>query len=250
MAPASGAPGVSPLLISAKGVTKRFGGLLAVNDVSLDMRDGELISLIGPNGAGKTTLFNLLTGQLAPSAGQIVFGGQNVSRVSPSNRARLGLGRTFQISQTLTSLTVLENAMVGAFLHHRGLRGAAEKAAQSLAMVGLQHRANDRASHLTLGERRRLEVARALALDPKLLLLDEVMAGLNQTEIREILALIQKLHAESHSIIVIEHNLKVVRALSERVIVLHRGQILAEGDAADVLANPDVVEAYVGKRPA
>jgi branched-chain amino acid transport system ATP-binding protein len=231
-------------------VTKRFGGLLAVNDVNIDMRQGELISLIGPNGAGKTTLFNLLTGQLAPSAGQIVFAGQDVSRVAPSHRARLGFGRTFQISQTLTSLTVLENAMVGAFLHHAGLKQAAHKALESLTMVGLHHRAKERASHLTLGERRRLEVARALALDPKLLLLDEVMAGLNQTEIREILGLIKELHGHGHTIIVIEHNLKVVRALSQRVIVLHRGAILAEGDATDVLQNPDVIEAYVGKRRA
>lgn len=235
-------------LLSVHDVSRKFGGLLAVNKVSFDMSQGELISLIGANGAGKTTLFNLLTGQLAPSSGHISFAGQDVSRLSPHNRARLGFGRTFQISQTLTSLTVLENAMVGAFLHHKGLKRAAETAAATLALVGLQHRASEPASHLTLGERRRLEVARALALDPKILLLDEVMAGLNQTEIQEILGLVQRLHRTGHTIIVIEHNLKVVRVLSERVIVLHRGQMLAQGTADDVLRNPDVIESYVGKR--
>ncbi len=233
--------------LSVQGVSKRFGGLLAVDGISFDVAPGELVSIIGPNGAGKTTLFNLLTGQLAPSTGRVLLDGQDVSGLSPNRRAGIGFGRTFQISQTLTSLTTLENAMVGAFLHRRSIPEAARHAAAMLDLVGLGHRAGLRAGVLTLSERRRLEVARALALDPKIVLLDEVMAGLNQTEIHEIVALVQHLNREGHTFLVIEHNLKVVRQFSHRVIVLERGAMLAEGTAEDVLSNPRVVEAYVGK---
>ncbi len=233
--------------LAVHGVSKRFGGLLAVNDVSLDVAPGEIVSIIGPNGAGKTTLFNLLTGQLAPSSGQVMLDGRDVSALSPNQRARIGFGRTFQISQTLTSLTTLENAMVGAFLHHRSIRDASRRAAAVLDLVGLGARANVRAGVLTLSERRRLEVARALALDPKIMLLDEVMAGLNPTEIQEVASLVQSLNQEGHTFLVIEHNLKVVRQFSHRVIVLERGAMLAQGTADQVLQDPRVVEAYVGK---
>jgi branched-chain amino acid transport system ATP-binding protein len=158
----------------------------------------------------------------------------------------IGFGRTFQISQTLTSLTTLENAMVGAFLHHRRLPEAARRAAAVLELVGLGPRAGVQAGVLTLSERRRLEVARALALDPKILLLDEVMAGLNPTEIQDVASLVQTLNRQGHTFLVIEHNLKVVRQFSNRVIVLERGAKLAEGSADDVLANPAVVAAYIG----
>lgn len=229
-------------------VSKAFGGLKAVDDVTFAVEPGELISIIGPNGAGKTTLFNLLTGQLAPTGGRVLFEGRDISRLAPSQRARLGLGRTFQISKTLTSMSVLENAMIGAFLHHRTLADAADKAAKALDMVGLGARARDRSASLTLGERRRLEVARALAMEPRIVLLDEVMAGLNQSEVQEIIDLVQKLNAGGLTFLVIEHNLKVVRAFSDRVIVLNRGAILAQGTAGDVLGNPAVIEAYLGKR--
>ena len=229
-------------------VSKAFGGLKAVDDVTFAVEPGELISIIGPNGAGKTTLFNLLTGQLAPTGGRVLFEGRDISRLAPNQRARLGLGRTFQISKTLTSMSVLENAMIGAFLHHRTLADAADKAAKALDMVGLGARARDRSASLTLGERRRLEVARALAMEPRIVLLDEVMAGLNQSEVQEIIDLVQKLNAGGLTFLVIEHNLKVVRAFSDRVIVLNRGAILAQGTAGDVLGNPAVIEAYLGKR--
>ena len=232
--------------LSVQGVSKRFGGLLAVDDVSFDVAPGEIVSIIGPNGAGKTTLFNLLTGQLAPSSGTVALDGQDVGALPPNRRARLGFGRTFQISQTLMSLTTLENAMVGAFLHHRGITDAARRAGQMLDLVGLGARADVRAGVLTLSERRRLEVARALALDPKILLLDEVMAGLNPTEIQDVAGLVERLNREGHTFLVIEHDLKVVRQFSHRVIVLERGAKLAEGSAADVLANPAVVAAYIG----
>ncbi|MGI4795575.1 MAG: ABC transporter ATP-binding protein [Janthinobacterium lividum] len=234
-------------LLDVQGVSKRFGGLVAVNDVSFSVQKGDLVSIIGPNGAGKTTLFNLLTGQLVPSAGQVIFEGQDIGALSPNRRARLGLGRTFQISQTLTSLTVIENAMVGAFLHHRGLKAAARRAEEVLHLVGLSARAGVRAGILTLSERRRLEVARALALDPRIVLLDEVMAGLNPTEVGELVELVERLNAEGHTFLVIEHNLKVVRRFSRRVLVIERGAKLAEGTADEVLRDPRVIEAYVGR---
>ena len=237
-------------MLQVDGVSRRFGGLLAVDGVSFDVAEGELVSIIGPNGAGKTTLFNLLTGQLAPTEGRVLFDGRDISRLPPHKRAALGFGRTFQISQTLTTLTVLENAMVGAFLRHPRLADAAAHAQGVLDLVGLAPRANIRAGALTLSERRRLEVARALATDPRVVLLDEVMAGLNQTEVQVVVELVQMLNARGHTFLVIEHNLKVVRAFSRRVIVLDRGAKLAEGDAASVLGDPRVVEAYVGRKRA
>jgi branched-chain amino acid transport system ATP-binding protein len=234
--------------LRVEAISKRFGGLRAVDNVEFAVQAGELVSLIGPNGAGKTTLFNLLTGQLAPSSGKVLFEGRDISRLAPDRRARLGFGRTFQISQTLASMTVLENGMVGAFLHHRSIAAAADRAAQALEMVGLGARAGHRASNLTLGERRRLEVARALAMDPRIVLLDEVMAGLNQTEVREIVDLVLRLNSAGLTFLVIEHNLKVVRAFSRRVLVLNRGALLAEGDAEAVLNDPAVIEAYIGGR--
>jgi branched-chain amino acid transport system ATP-binding protein len=234
-------------LLSVRNLSKRFGGLTAVDSVSFDIARGELVSIVGPNGAGKTTLFNLLTGQLRPSSGEIAFEGRDIGPLQSHQRARLGLGRTFQISQTLTSLTTLENAMIGAFLHRPGLSDAARHAQAILDLVGLGARAHVLSRILTLSERRRLEMARALALDPKIVLLDEVMAGLNPTETEEIVTLVKSLHGQGFTFIVIEHNLKVVRQVAERVIVLDRGAKLAEGGADAVLTNPAVVEAYIGK---
>ena len=235
-----------PMLV-LDAVSKRFAGLLAVDNVSMTVNEGELVSIIGPNGAGKTTLFNLLTGQLAPSAGTISFKGVVIDGTSPQQRARIGFGRTFQIAQTLTSLTTLENAMIGGFLHHRTVAAAATRAMATLELVGLQDRARVMAGRLTLSERRRLEVARALALEPKIVLLDEVMAGLNPTEVVGMVELVQRLNQGGLTFLVIEHNLKVVRRISHRVIVLTRGAKLAEGDAGEVLSDPAVIEAYIGK---
>jgi branched-chain amino acid transport system ATP-binding protein len=241
---------MSQPFLDVRSATKHFGGLRAVDGVSFAVSPGEIVSIIGPNGAGKTTLFNLLTGQLAPTNGSVSFKGRDIGNLRPNDRARLGFGRTFQISQTLTSMSVLENGMVGAFLHHRALKDAAAKSWQALEMVGLSTRAGVKAGELTLGERRRLEVARALAMEPEVLLLDEVMAGLNQTEVQEIIDLVHRLNGAGVTFLVIEHNLKVVRAFARRVIVLNRGQLLAEGSATDVLANPNVIQAYVGKKGA
>lgn len=237
-------------ILSLSGLTKRFGGLTAVDDIGFDMRKGDLVSIIGPNGAGKTTLFNLVTGQYPPTAGTVTFKRADITRATPQHRARLGFGRTFQISKTLTALTALENALVGAFLNRRDLASASRHAEKMLDMVGLAARANVKAGTLTLSERRRLEIARALALDCEILLLDEVMAGLNQTEVSDVIALVRRLHREGLTILVIEHNLKVVRAFESRVIVLDFGRVIADGTPEEVLSDPAVVEAYLGRKRA
>lgn len=239
---------MSGAFFSVRNVVKRFAGLIAVDDVSFDVRKGEIVSIIGPNGAGKTTLFNLLTGQLAPNSGEVRFNDQVINRLAPDQRAKLGLGRTFQIAKPLIALTALENVMMGAFLRYPRLRAAERKALAVLEDVGLAARASVRAGELTLSERRRLEVARALALEPQMLLLDEVMAGLNPSEVTESIALIRRLSQTGLTILLIEHNLKVVRAFSERVIVLDHGAKIAEGDAETILNTPAVVTAYIGQR--
>ena len=233
-------------LLDVCDVSKSFGGLKAVDKVSLSVNAGEIVSIIGPNGAGKTTFFNLLTGQKKPSGGQIRFKGKEITHMRPHHRARLGFGRTFQISQTMTSLSVLENAMIGAFLKLRSNQAAAERAMSALEAVGLGEKFDRKSQELTLGERRRLEVARAIAMRPDIILLDEVMAGLNETEITEILDLVHKLNSAGTTFLVIEHNLKVVRAFSRRVIVLDRGTLLASGNAEEVLSDPAVITAYLG----
>jgi len=225
---------------------KQFGGLRAVDHVSLSVARGEIVSIIGPNGAGKTTFFNLLTGQLAPSTGEMRFQGEVINHIPPHGRARRGMGRTFQIAKPLITLTALENVMIGAFLHQRALRDAQEHAMAVLHRVGMQHLAARRAGELTLSERRRLEVARALALQPSIILLDEVMAGLNQSEVAQEIALLKDLHAQGMTFLIIEHNLKVVRAFSDRVVVLDRGRLIAQGSAEDILNDPQVVAAYLG----
>ena len=234
--------------LSVQAVSKQFQGLRAVADVDFDVNPGEIVSIIGPNGAGKTTLFNLLTGQLAPTSGEIRLGDQVLNRLRPDKRARLGLGRTFQIAKPLIGLTALENAMVGAFLHHPRLRDAEALALAKLEEVGLTDRAHVKAGELTLSERRRLEVARALALEPRIILLDEVMAGLNPSEVAELIDLVWRLNASGLTLLIIEHNLKVVRTFSKRVIVLNHGAKIAEGDADTILGTPEVIEAYLGKR--
>jgi branched-chain amino acid transport system ATP-binding protein len=236
--------------LAVQGATKRFLGLVAVNDVSFAVGRGEMVSIIGPNGAGKTTLFNLLTGQLKPSGGEIRLRGTVVNRLGPHRRARLGMGRTFQVARPLKALSAVENVMVGAFLHRAGLRRARDKAMAILREVGLEDRAARRAGELTLSECRRLEVARALALDPEIILLDEVMAGLNPGETGRAIDLYRALNARGLTFLVIEHNLKVVRAFADRVIVLDHGVLIGEGTADEVLRSPAVVQAYLGRRHA
>jgi branched-chain amino acid transport system ATP-binding protein len=237
---------MSEQLLVVHNASKHFMGLKAVDDVSLTVAKGEIVSIIGPNGAGKTTFFNLLTGQLAPTAGEVRLRGQQINSLAPHQRARLGMGRTFQIVKPLIALSALENVLIGAFMRHPRLADARDKAMEVLHKVGMGHHARRRAGDLTLSERRRLEVARALAMEPEIMLLDEVMAGLNQSEVGQSIELLRSLHATGLTFLIIEHNLKVVRAFSERVVVLDRGRRIAEGTADQILNSPEVVKAYLG----
>lgn len=235
-------------VLSCERVSRRFAGMIAVKDVSLTVRPGEILAVIGPNGAGKTTLFNLLTGQLRANSGQIYLDSRRITGHSVHARVKLGLGRTFQVMRPLPDLTLLENVMIGAFARHPRRREAEAKAWQVIERVGLQRWAASRAGQLPLPARKRLEVARALATEPTVLLLDEVMAGLNPSEIGEAMSLFRDLHDSGLSLLLIEHNLKVVRSLSHHVMVLDHGTLLAEGTPEDVLEHPDVIRAYIGSR--
>jgi branched-chain amino acid transport system ATP-binding protein len=239
-------------LLQVKGVSRRFGGVRALNDISFDMQTGEILGLMGANGAGKTTLFSLIAGNVAPSAGEIWFDNSRIDGLAPHQVNRLGIARTFQIVRPFANMTVLENITVGA-LYGRGRtmsqHRARERCMQILEEVGLADRAAMLASALTLAGRKRLEVARALATEPRLLLLDEVLAGLNATEARDALDLLRRLReSRSLSIVVIEHVMKALMQLSERIIVLHDGQKVMEGVPAEVANDPRVIKAYLGEK--
>lgn len=237
-------------LLSLAGVNKRFGGVSALANVSFEVEQGEIVGLIGPNGAGKTTLLNCISGVFPLDGGTIQFDGQRISGLAPHRIARLGIGRTFQVVKPFLSMTVRENAAVGALFgaSNLGPRQAFQAADEVLELVGMAGKAGQPVGSLTIPDRKRLEVARALATKPRLLLLDEVMAGLNPVEVDEALQMVRTVHGSGVTIVLIEHVMKVVVGLCQRVVVLNFGQPLAAGTPDEVLHDDRVIEAYLGEK--
>jgi branched-chain amino acid transport system ATP-binding protein len=237
---------IAPLL-DIQSVTKRFGGLVANREISFQVAPGELIGVIGPNGAGKSTLFDLLTGFQTPDEGRILLDGESITGLSPDRISRRGVGRTFQKLRPFGNMTVLENVMVGAFQKTASPREARDQARRALESVGLADRAQAHARVLSTGQRKRLEMARALATRPRLLLLDEVTGGVDQRGIPALVELVQRLHADGTALVVIEHNMRVIMRISQRVVALHLGEVIAVGPPSAVTSDPRVIEAYLGR---
>ena len=234
-------------LLEVRGVTKRFGGLTANKDVSFDVGPGELVGIIGPNGAGKSTLFDLITGFLAPDAGSVLLDGRPVTGMRPDQVSRQGVARTFQTLRPFAHMTALENVMVGAFQRTADPAEARERAISGLGSVGLAGKEDAHARVLSTGQRKRLELARALATRPRLLLLDEVTGGVDQGSIPGLVDLVRRLHAEGMALVVIEHNMRVIMDISQRIVALHLGEVIATGPPQVVARDPRVIEAYLGQ---
>ena len=234
------------MLLEIKNVTKKFGGLSAVSEVSFDLEEGVILGLIGPNGAGKTTLFGCINGTLAVSGGKILLDGKEISGNKSHQNAKLGIARSYQIVQPFGNMTTLQNAMVGAFCKTNSYKEAEAIALKSLETVKLIKKKDVVAKHLNLAERKKLEIAKALSTQPKLLLLDEVMAGLNTTEVKEMVLIIKSLNKSGITLIIIEHIMEAIMNISDKIVVLSFGKKIAEGSPEEISNNPQVIEAYFG----
>ncbi|HEX8042008.1 ABC transporter ATP-binding protein [Candidatus Deferrimicrobium sp.] len=235
-------------ILEVQGVTKRFGGLTANEDVSFTVGEGEIVSVIGPNGAGKSTLFNCITGVYRPDAGRILYRGEDITLYSAHKICKLGVARTFQVVQVISDMTVLENVMTGTYLRTYNRGEVQEKAEGILRFAGLYEKRDFLSTDITIADKKRLEVAMALGTNPILLMLDEAMAGLTPVELREMMALIRKIRENGVTLIIVEHVMEAVMELSDRVVVINSGRKIVEGVPAEVVRNPEVIQAYLGDR--
>jgi branched-chain amino acid transport system ATP-binding protein len=235
------------MLLSAQNISKAFGSFLAVRGADLAVAEGEIIGLIGPNGAGKSTFFNCLAGDTVPTTGRVLFDGIDLTRASADTHARVGIGRTFQVPATFEDMTVLENVMIGAFLRHHHRSAAREAALRVIEMTGLARQTAQRARSLGTPGRKRLEIARVLATDPRLMLLDEALAGLTPTELQQAIALVRRIHELGVTLVIVEHIMEVIMTLAQRVLVFNQGHVIAHGKPNEIVANEAVIEAYLGR---